>query len=83
MGEEVGDISRMRQRAGIRESQESTGVTLAATHYIGDMEPEKATSCSQAGTPVDPIETPTHPQNLQPKFYPIYKQCRHRGENRD
>ena len=34
-------------------AQESMGVTLAVTHYIGDMEPEEATSCSQAGTPVE------------------------------
>jgi len=26
------------------------GVTLAMTHSIGDMEPEEATSCRQAGT---------------------------------
>ena len=33
--------------------QESVGVTLAVTHHIGDMEPKKAISCSQAGgTPV-------------------------------
>ena len=37
------------------DSQESMGggVTLAMTHNIGDMEPEEATSCSQAGTPVE------------------------------
>jgi hypothetical protein len=29
------------------------GVTLAVTHYIGDMEPEEAIFCSQAGTPVE------------------------------
>ena len=33
-------------------TQESLGVTLAVTHYDGDMEPEKATSCSHAGTRV-------------------------------
>ena len=33
----------------------------AVTHYIGDMEPEEATSCSQAGTPVELQEhQPTH-----------------------
>ena len=31
-------------------SQESMGVTFAETHSSGDMEPEEATSCSQAGT---------------------------------
>ena len=33
--------------------QESMGVTLVVTHCIKDMEPEEATSCSQAGTPVE------------------------------
>ena len=32
--------------------QESMGVTLAVTH-TGDMEPEEATSCSQAEIAVD------------------------------
>ena len=36
-----------------RGTQETMGVILAVTHYIGDMEPEEATSCSQAGTPVE------------------------------
>jgi hypothetical protein len=44
------------------------GVTLAVTHYMGDMEAEEATSCSQAGTSVEQIETPTHPQNIPPKL---------------
>ena len=30
-------------------TQESMGVTLAVTHYIGDMEPEEATFCIQTG----------------------------------
>jgi hypothetical protein len=34
-------------------TQESVWVTLAVTHYIGDMEPELATSYSQAQTPVE------------------------------
>ena len=34
-------------------TQESMGVTLAVTHYIGDMEPQEATSCIQTGTPVE------------------------------
>jgi hypothetical protein len=34
-------------------TQESMGVTWAVTHNIGDMEPEEATSCSQAGVPVE------------------------------
>jgi hypothetical protein len=33
--------------------QESIGVTLAVTHYIGDMEPEESTSFSQTGIPVE------------------------------
>jgi hypothetical protein len=34
-------------------SQESMEMTLAVTHYTGDMEPEDTASCSQAGTPVE------------------------------
>ena len=34
-------------------AQESMGCDLAVTHYTGDMEPEEATSCSQAGAPVE------------------------------
>jgi hypothetical protein len=34
-------------------AQESMGLTLAETHYIGDMELGEATSCSQTGTPVE------------------------------
>jgi hypothetical protein len=33
------------------------GGTLAVTHSIGDMEPEEATSFSQAGTPVERWDT--------------------------
>ena len=40
----------IRDRGG---SQESMEVTLAESHSTGDMEPEEATSCSQAGTPVE------------------------------
>jgi hypothetical protein len=44
----------MRQRPGIREVPKNQwGVALALTHYSEDMEPEEATSCSQAGTPVE------------------------------
>jgi hypothetical protein len=63
-------------------AQESMGVTLAVTHSFGDMEPVEATSCSQARNPIGAIETPTHPQNLQSKMYPVYKKCRHGGWNR-
>ena len=31
-------------------AQESMGVTLPVTHYIGDMDPEKTISRSQTGT---------------------------------
>ena len=34
-------------------TQEPMEVTLAVTNYIGDIEPEEATSYSQAGTPVE------------------------------
>jgi hypothetical protein len=34
-------------------TQESMEVTLAVTHNTVDIEPEEATSCSQAGTPVE------------------------------
>jgi hypothetical protein len=33
--------------------QESMGLTLVVTHSTGDMEPEEATSYSQAGTPME------------------------------
>ena len=29
------------------------GMTIAMTHYIGDMEIKEVTSCSQAGTAVE------------------------------
>ena len=35
-------------------SQESMQVTLANMHNNGDMKPKEATSCSQAGTSVEP-----------------------------
>jgi hypothetical protein len=37
-----------REKGG---TQESVGVILVVTHYIRDMKPEEATSCSQAGIP--------------------------------
>jgi hypothetical protein len=46
----------------------ATRVTLAVTHYIDDMEPEEATSCSQSGTPMEPKrQQPTH-KTFNPKF---------------
>ena len=49
-------------------TQESLEVILAVTHYIGDMEPEVATSCSQAETPV---ERKRHQLTIKP-FNPKY-----------
>ena len=67
-------LGRQRIRSKDKEvAQESMGVTLAMTHYIGDMETEEATSCSHKGAPVEQKETPTHPQNFQSKIYPVYK----------
>jgi hypothetical protein len=46
-------LGRQRIRSKDKEvAQESMGVTLAMTYYIGDMEPEEATSCIQIRTPV-------------------------------
>jgi hypothetical protein len=48
--------------------QESMRVSLAVTHYTGDMEPEEVTSYIQAGTPVEPLRyQPTH-KTFNPKF---------------
>jgi len=47
--------------------------------YTVDIEPEEATYCSQTGTPVEQ-GTPTHPQNFQPKIYPVYKKYKHKDE---
>ena len=35
------------------DTQESMEVTLAVTHLIGDVEPKKASSCTQTETPVE------------------------------
>jgi hypothetical protein len=35
------------------DGQESMETTLAVIHYIGDMKPEEATSCSHARSPVE------------------------------
>ena len=41
---------------------------LAMTHNVGDMEPKAATSCSQAGTPMEQgRHQPTH-KTFNPKF---------------
>jgi hypothetical protein len=47
-GKDVGNVSRMSD-LGYR----GHPVTLAAIHYIRDMEPEEDTSCSQTGIPVE------------------------------
>jgi hypothetical protein len=49
-GRHLKDVPKTWDRGG---AQESMVVTLAVTHSIGDMKPEKATSCSQSGTPVE------------------------------
>ena len=38
---------------GKGDSQESMWMTLAMTHYLGDMEPEEATSCVETGNLVE------------------------------
>ena len=50
-GEEVGSMSRTRQRPEVREAPRIAGFSLAVAHSAG--ESEEAASCSQAGTPVD------------------------------
>ena len=60
-------------------TQELMGVILAVTHYIRDIEPEEATSCSQGRIPSKTRETPTHPQNFQAKIYPVYKKIQAQG----
>jgi hypothetical protein len=47
------DISRTRQRHGIRETPQSIRVALTVTHSIGNKEPDKATSYSQVRTPME------------------------------
>jgi hypothetical protein len=44
----LGDVTETWDRGS---PQESRRVTLAETHSSGDMEPEEATYCGQAGTP--------------------------------
>jgi hypothetical protein len=46
------------------------------------MEPEEATSYSQAGTYPSSrgIRTPMHPQNFRHKNYPVYKKYRDKDE---
>jgi hypothetical protein len=49
-GGHIQDETKTWNRGG---PQESMWVTLAVTHNIGDMAPEKATSSNQVGTPVE------------------------------
>ena len=49
-----GHIQDMTETCDEGGTQESMWMTLAVTHRIGDMEPEEATSCSQAETSVEP-----------------------------
>jgi hypothetical protein len=51
-GEHLQDETEIWDKVSVQESV-VVGVTLAVTHSIEDMEPEKATFCSQAGTPVE------------------------------
>lgn len=44
-------------------TQESVGVTLTVTHNFRDLETEDATSCIQAGTPMEK-ERPQTPTKL-------------------
>jgi len=48
-----GHLKYMPETWDRRVSQESMGLTLTESHSSGDMEFEEATSCSQAGTPVE------------------------------
>ena len=45
-GGQLQDETETWDKGGVQES-------LEVTHYIGDVEPEEATSCSQTGTPVE------------------------------
>ena len=60
----------MRQRPQIRGGvpKESMEVTITVPHYIGDIEPEEATSCSQAGTPAEPEGHQLTNKTFDPKF---------------
>ena len=60
-------------------TQESMGLTLAVIHSTGDMEPEEATSCSQAGTQWSDRDT-NLPTKLLTQIYPIYKKCKNGDE---
>ena len=46
-------------------------VVLAKSPVDGDLEPEEATSYSDAGCPSEGIRTPIHLQNVQSKIYPV------------
>jgi hypothetical protein len=78
-GGHLKDVTETWDRGG---TQESMVVTLAMTHSIGDTELKETTSCSQAGTSGE-RGTPTHPWNVGPKMYPVYKKCRNWEWRRD
>ena len=52
------------------DSQESVVMSLAVIQRIEDIEPEEATSCSQAGIPNGVIGTLTYLPNIQPEIHP-------------
>lgn len=52
-GRDGGHLQDMPETWDGQDSQESMGVTLAKTPSSGDMQPEIATSCSQAEPPVE------------------------------
>jgi hypothetical protein len=59
------DLAEIWDRGG---TQESMGMILVETHGSGNMESEETTSCSQAGTPAEPLgHQPTH-KTFGPKF---------------
>jgi hypothetical protein len=55
MGEKLGGghLEDKTETWDREDARESIGVTLDEIHSSGGMEPEEATSCSQAGTPVE------------------------------
>ena len=49
-------------------TQESNRVFLAVTHYSMDIEPEETSSCSQAGTPMEPYGYQSTHKTINPKL---------------
>jgi hypothetical protein len=48
-------------------------VILTETASSRDIEAEEAISFRKAGSAVEGLRTPTHPQNFEPKLYSVYK----------